>query len=191
MKPLENENHELFCHEYLKDLNGTKAYRRAYGKGTDDLSAQASSCRLLSEVKVMERIAFLNADRLNRLQINTDFVLTELFKIAMSDVGEMFDVDGKILPVPYMPDSIRRSIQSFEVTEYMEGFGKDREQVGWTTKVKLWSKDKALENLGKYLKRFTDKLDLTLKNSLEDILSEAMKKRIEERKEAHGKSDKH
>lgn len=49
-------NQIVFCNEYLKDLNGTRAYKVAYTNVTKDETAAAASSRLLRNVKVKSYI---------------------------------------------------------------------------------------------------------------------------------------
>ena len=65
-----------------------------------------------------------------------------------------------------MPEALRLAISSIEVFEEFEGSGKDRVYIGDTKKLKIWDKVKALELLGKHLKLFTEKLELSGKVEL-------------------------
>lgn len=169
-KPKLTDQQELFCHEYLKDLNATQAAIRA---GYSAKTAQEQSSRLLSNVMVSDYIYTSNQERLAKVKIDADFVLGELYKIATSDVGDCLNEDGSFKPMAEIPKHLRITIQSFEMIEYFEGPGEDREQVGFIKKVKFWNKDKSLENLGKHLKLFTDKVELSGQVKLEDILTKS------------------
>ena len=68
MPKLKNERHELFCREYLIDLNATRAYGAVYK--TKGKKAEASGCRLLGNAKVKERLAELFKKR----KLSFDFV---------------------------------------------------------------------------------------------------------------------
>jgi phage terminase small subunit len=46
------------------------------------------------------------------------------------------------------------------VLEEFDGVGKDRKWIGYTKKVKFWSKEKCLELMGKHKKMFTDVLEV-------------------------------
>ncbi len=70
---------ELFCLEYLKDLNGTQAATRA-GYSSDTAQEQAS--RLLSNVMVASRVHELIQARTERLQVDADWVLRQLVTVA-------------------------------------------------------------------------------------------------------------
>ncbi len=162
---------ELFCNEFIKDLNATQAALRAkYSKN----GARTTASKLLAKDNIQQLIYELNQERLKAVKIDANFVLEELHKIATSDVAEIFDENGKMKNIHDVPPIIRRAISSIETVEYFEGMGRDREQVGEIKKIKLWSKDKALENLGKHLKLFTEKHEIESK-TLEDILTASKK----------------
>ena len=65
------------------------------------------------------------------------------------------------MPIHEIPEEIRRAISGLETFEEFEGFGKDREKIGDTKKLKFWDKPRALELLGKHLGLFVDKVDHT------------------------------
>ena len=55
MKEELNEKQKLFCLEYLKDFNATRAYKKVYW--VSQKSAEALWCKLLSNVKVSEYLS--------------------------------------------------------------------------------------------------------------------------------------
>lgn len=159
---------ELFCNEYLIDLNATQAAIRA---GYSEKTARSTACEYLAKPNIQDRVAELNQKRINKVQIDADFVLKELYKIATSDVSTCFDDDGNLISIKEMPEPIRKAISSFEVQEVID---RDTgEATSYIKKVKLWSKDKSLENLGKHLKLFTDKVEHNVGASLEEILTKS------------------
>mgnify|MGYP003659941065 CR=1 FL=1 len=165
---------ERFCHEYLIDLNATQAAVRAL-YSVDSASEQGS--RLLGKLKVQELIYKLNQVRIEETKINANFVLTQLHAIANSNVKDMFDESGMCLPIKQIPDCIAKTIQSFDVEERVVEDPETGEvrAMTKTIKVKLWSKDKSLENLGKHLKLFTDKMEVSASMTLENIIGNSMK----------------
>lgn len=167
---------DTFCREYLKDLNGTAAAIRA---GYTETSAKSQASRLLADDRIQERIAQLNAERMARVQVDADTVLRELLRIATSDIGEAFKDDGGLKPLKEIPTDIRRAIQSIEIDELFDGFGQDRHQIGHTKKLKFWDKTKALEMLGKHLKLFTEKIEVSGSLTLEALVVASQKKEIE------------
>ncbi|ELZ3993199.1 terminase small subunit [Yersinia enterocolitica] len=96
---------ELFCREYLKDLNATQAAIRA---GYSEKTAQVQSSRLLSNVMVQQRVSELAAERNIRVGIDADYVLRQAVKLherCMQEVEpitdrrgeEILDEDGKTI----------------------------------------------------------------------------------------------
>ncbi|ELI8129933.1 terminase small subunit [Yersinia enterocolitica] len=96
---------ELFCREYLKDLNATQAAIRA---GYSEKTAQVQSSRLLSNVMVQQRVSELAAERNIRVGIDADYVLRQAVKLherCMQEVEpitdrrgeEIIDEDGKTI----------------------------------------------------------------------------------------------
>lgn len=72
------DQQELFCKEYIIDLNATQAAKRS---GYSEKTAQEQGSRLLSNVMVQERITELKSDREKRLQIDADWVLKQAVKV--------------------------------------------------------------------------------------------------------------
>lgn len=145
-----------FVREYLIDLNATQAAIRA---GYSAKTATTQGPRLLENVGVAKAISEALQQRADRLEIKSDDVLRELFRIATTDIGDVFDEEGRLKPLKDIPKDTRRAIASIEVDELFDGSGEDRVQTGWVKKVKFWDKPKALELLGKHLKMFTDKIE--------------------------------
>ncbi|MCA0421925.1 MAG: terminase small subunit [Proteobacteria bacterium] len=84
--PLKDTKREVFCQEYLTDLNATQAAIRAgYSKKT----AKQQGSRLLSYDDVAARITHLAADRVNRLRISADDLLIRAETILKADPREL------------------------------------------------------------------------------------------------------
>jgi phage terminase small subunit len=147
-----------FCREYLVDLNGTQAAVRA---GYSEKTARSQAGRLLTNVDIVAEVSRLMEERSRRTDASADTVVAELMKIALADIGEAFNQDGSMKALHEMPVEVRRAIAGIDVFEEFTGRGEDREQIGWTKKLRLWDKPKALELLGRHLRMFTDKLEHT------------------------------
>ena len=81
MPKLENQKHEVFCEEYLKDLNATQsAVRSGYSQKTAGSIGQ----RLLKKVEIQHRISELMEERSKRTEITADKVIEELGAIAFN-----------------------------------------------------------------------------------------------------------
>lgn len=69
--------HELFVREYIKDFNGTRA---AMALGYSAASAPSAACQMLKRPLVKELLAKVISERSDRLQVEADWVLTELME---------------------------------------------------------------------------------------------------------------
>lgn len=92
MAALKNKQHELFCQEYLADLNGAAAAVRA---GYSEKAARQTASRLLTIANVQARVAELQAERTQRTQITADWVVAGL-KAEAEDRGEKSSQSARI-----------------------------------------------------------------------------------------------
>lgn len=84
---------EMFCQEFLVDLNATQAAIRA---GYSENSARALGCQNLTKINIQERIQELSAEREERVKIDADWVLKnahEMFETT-KDVGDFRSAKG-------------------------------------------------------------------------------------------------
>lgn len=138
------EKQQLFVHEYIKDLNGTKAAIRAH-YAEDSAHVQAS--RMLSYAKVQNAIAELKEIRNDQLNVDSNYVLERLLEIDQLDVLDILGDTGEVKPVKEWPKSWRTNIASFEVSE----IGQDGNKVGQVVKLKFPDKVKNLDMLGRHI----------------------------------------
>lgn len=163
--------HKEFCLEYIIDFNATRAYKKVYV--CSQATAEASASRLLGNVKVQKYLTQLIKDREKRTKNRADDAMNECCRIAFADVGQAFNEDNTLKKIHAMPEDIRRAVSSVEVDEIYEGAGKDRELVGYTRKIKFWSKGKQIETLFKHHGLFIKDNDQKGK-SLAQLISEAV-----------------
>ncbi len=152
------DRQRVFCEEYLVDLNGYAAAVRA---GYSQKTARQMASQNLEHPAVTAYLAQLMKERSERTQITADRVITEVARLGFSDLRKLFGKNGELLPIQQWPDDVAAAVSSVEVDELFEGFGENRVQVGYTKKVKLWDKGKALEMLGRHLKLFVDRMEHT------------------------------
>ncbi|EHL7935407.1 terminase small subunit [Escherichia coli] len=139
---------ELFCREYLKDLNATQAAIRA---GYSEKTANEQASRLLANVNVQNFVAELKATRIEQTGIDAAYVLRRLVEIDQMDVLDIMTDDMSLKPVSEWPASWRRYLSGFDLAEMFEGRGDDREMVGILKKIKWPDKVKNLELLGRHV----------------------------------------
>lgn len=162
MKKKKKNNNKLtakqksFIIEYLIDKNATQAAIRAgYSKKT----AGAIGDENLKKPEIQKAINILIEKQEQRTLIKADDVINELKKIAFLDIRGAFTEQGMLKDLSDIPEEIAHAMAGIEVMELYDGRGNDREKIGYTKKVKLSDKVRALEMLGKHLKIFTDKIE--------------------------------
>lgn len=132
----------MFIHEYLVDLNGTRA---AIAVGVSENSAAVTASRWLKDPKVAAAIAQKQARLMADLDVSAAAVMRVLGKIMHADVGKLYDDEGNRIPVHKLDEVTRAAIGSVE-DETTEGapFVTTRKQ-----RVKMLDKVRAAELLGK------------------------------------------
>ena len=164
---------DLFCHEYLKDRNGTQsAIRAKYSV----ISATSTASELLTYPNVKTRINELIKIQLDNIVIDAKYVLRQIINSAEIDINDAYDESGKLKPISEMPESLRKSITSIETEELFEGTGKDRECIGTAKTIKIEGRLKALSLLGKHLKMFTDIHEIPGLEGLAEAIKAARKR---------------
>lgn len=156
---------EMFCREYLTDLNATQAAIRA---GYRPKGAHVTASRLMAKPVVRKHIEKLKTERAERTQITSDYVLKRLVEIDKLDIRDILLDNGDIKQISEWSEGWRRSIQSVEVVAKKEGG-----ETVFVKKVKIPDKIKNLELLGKHIEvsAFKDKMELTGKNNSELIIN--------------------
>jgi Phage terminase, small subunit len=129
---------EAFVREYLIDLNATAAYKRA-GYQAKGNAAEVEAHRLLRNPKVAEFIQAAMNERAKRTEITADYVL-----FGIKEVAE----------------------RCLEREPVMVGRGEDRSQLiddqgRYVFQFDAAGANKAFELLGKHLKLFTDKTEIS------------------------------
>lgn len=159
---------EMFCKEYVVDINATQAAIRC---GYSEKTAEQQASRLLSNAKVAQRVQELMDKRSAKTEITAEKILKRLDAIGDVDISKAYDSLGHLLPIHEIPEDVRKCIASIKVFEEFEGFGKDRVKVGEVREVKFWDKIKANELLGKHKVLFSDRIEHTGVVTLEQLVS--------------------
>jgi phage terminase small subunit len=144
------DKQKKFVEEYLIDLNATQACIRA---GYSPNRASEQAYQLLQKTTVQEAIAESMAERSKRTGINQDRIVQELARIAFVKITDVVDSDGEINT--NASDDDLACIESYKVedSDSVNGSSSKRE-------VKLASKIKALELLGKHVGMWNDKIQV-------------------------------
>jgi phage terminase small subunit len=175
------------CLAYMETGNKTEAYRRAFCcEKMKEATVNNKAYQFFNRDDIRARCDELKAPVIQASQITAGKVLAEIAKLSFSDVRNIFDKKGQLLPVHLLPDDVAASIASIKVTTKRVPGGKPGD-VEYITEVKCWDKRGSLELLGKHLKLFnelgskenpftTDKLsDEQLDQKLQRMIDAAVK----------------
>jgi len=144
----------MFVKEYIVDLNATQAAIRA---GYSEKTARQIASEHLSKPNIQDSIQAEMDARSERTEITQDMVLKELALIGFMDIRKAFDKDGQLLPIHKLPEEVARAIGGID----HQTIGTGSDAIGMTSKIKIIDKKGSLELLGKHLKMFTDKTEIT------------------------------
>lgn len=145
---------ERFCQEYLIDLNATQAAIRA---GYSTKTATKIASENLTKPDVKSRLQELMASRAEATDIDAQWVLKRLAKIADFDIRKMFDDNGNLLPIKLIDEDSAYAIAAIDIGELTSG----EDFLTQTKKFKAADRLKALELIGKHLAMFTDRVEQT------------------------------
>lgn len=161
-----------FVDEYLIDLNATQAAIRA---GYSVRTANEQGAQNLAKLSIQDAISRKMAARSRRTGVNAERVVLELAKVAFAKMTDIVDSNGKIKE-DASPDDLA-CIESIKYKESDNEYGGSVER-----EVKIASKLKALELLGKHLGMWSDKFNVTVEKSekLDDIISQLGGEGLEE-----------
>lgn len=137
------DKQEMFCLEYLIDLNATQAAIRAgYSKKT----AHSIGNENLIKPLIQERITELKAKRVDSVQEDATYVLKRLIEIDSLDVVDILDDSGSMKAIKDWPKAWRTSISGLDINEMTVG---DISTV--VKKIKWPDKLRNLELLGRHV----------------------------------------
>lgn len=155
-----NKKQQRFVEEYLIDLNATRAAIRA---GYSPHTANEQGARLLANVSIKAAVDKAIAERSKRTGINQDRVIQELARMGFCKITDIADANGKIKDNASEDDLA--CIESIKVKRSKTENGAVSEE----REVKIASKVKCLELLGKHLGMWNDRT--TLNVSLPVVIS--------------------
>lgn len=146
------DKQQRFVDEYLIDLNATQAAIRA---GYSVKTANEQGSQNLAKLSIQQAIAERMAERSRRTGVNQDRVVLELAKIAFVKMTDIVDSEGNIKENAAEDDLACIESVKYKHSDTDTGYSEERE-------VKIASKLKALELLGKHLGMWNDKVDLNV-----------------------------
>lgn len=162
MRPLAPKQ-KRFIEEYLVDLNGAAAYRRA---GYRSKNADVDAAQLLVKPRIATAIAEAQAKLSQRTEITQDKIVTELAKLGFSNILDYMSVTEEGLAycdLSRLTHDQAAAIQEFTIDEYVEGKGEDARNVK-KVKLKLFDKRQTLVDLGKHIGMFIERKEVSGKD---------------------------
>lgn len=138
------DKQEMFCREYLIDLNATQAAIRA---GYSEKTANRTASEIMSKPDIQNRISELKVQRNDLVGINAAYVLNRLVEIDQMDVLDILTDSGDLKPIADWPKAWRTTLSGLEVTAMMG----DGDSAALLKKIKWPDKVKNLELLGKHI----------------------------------------
>jgi phage terminase small subunit len=162
MTKKKTEREGVFAREYVKDLNGTRA---AIAAGYSPKTARSAASRLLTKDNIKTLIAELTKTKADKLDVSAERVLRELAFMAFANMKDYIGVqqDGMAyVDLSKLTRDQAAAIQEITTEEFTLPES-EYEEARTVTKVKFKLSDKrgSLELLGKYLKLFNDRTELT------------------------------
>ncbi|HAN5210270.1 terminase small subunit [Escherichia coli] len=137
------DKQEMFCREYLIDLNATQAAIRA---GYSAKTANRTASENMSKPDIQFRISELKAQRNDSVGINAEYVLNRLIEIDQMDVLDILLQNGELKPIKDWPKVWRTTLSGMDVVEMVSA-----DSAALLKKIKWPDKVKNLELLGRHV----------------------------------------
>lgn len=83
-------------------------------------------------------------------------IIDEFKSLATTDITALYDADGALKPMEAWPEREKAAVLSVDTYEEFSGRGEDKQLIGYTKRIKLADKLRALELIAKTLAMFKD-----------------------------------
>jgi phage terminase small subunit len=167
---------EAFCREYIVDKNGTAAVLRA-GYRQTPTAAATTAVRLLRKANIQARTKALLDKQAERTEITADRILRALLNMAEFDLEQLYEEtpEGtrRLKPMKDWPKGWGKVAKGIKVREEWDGNGRDREKIGEVTEIEIESRKPSWELLGKHLRLWVERLEVTDKTGLAERMRKA------------------
>ena len=164
-RPLSETDKRFIRYYFANGLNATDAYRRTHPRATNK-TCEAEGYKVLRKPGVAGRVKKQIAKHAKRYDTSPERLMEELSAIAFSDQQDLYDDTGHIRPLSEIPESARRAIS--DITPRDDGKG--------IKSMKVVDKTKALQLLAKIQGMLTDKVEVTIDETLADRMARARKR---------------
>lgn len=146
-----SDKQQMFCQEYIIDLNAAQAAIRA---GYSKRSAKEQACNLLTKHNIQEYISYLKSRVSQKLEITHEMLTREWAKMAFNSIAHLHNtwMERKSFEeIKEKNPGVLDAIQEIQTqNKVMRGLDGELQEVEFV-KIKMYSKQNALENLGKHI----------------------------------------
>ena len=168
--------------------NQSKAYRAAFNThGMKAKTIHNEASKLMNNPDITARISELMQPSIERVRMTREEWLLKFEKLVRGDVRKMFDAFGNPIEIPKLGENEALMVEGFEFCEDYTKVKKadgqtDAVPTGYTKKVKLASKLKAMLEFGKAMGWYAESKDMGLGLTLEELVLASMKCEMKEQR---------
>lgn len=137
---------EKFISEFFIDGDKNKAAIRA---GYSAWSSNAAASKLMNNPRIKKEIEIRREKIRERYEISHDRVAEEYAKLAFSNVKDLFDDDGNMLPLNKIPNHVSAAISGLEIDNLYDE--KQEKIVSRISKFKMIDKKNVLDSITKLM----------------------------------------
>lgn len=166
---------KTFVAEYLVDLNATRAAKEA---GYSEKTAFVQGSRMLRNVKVRKAVEEGQKKKLAKLEISAEAVLNEIKLLAFARMNKYVRVlaSGMAeIDLSELQDDDWAAVQEFTVDQTGGGAGDGERKAVERVRFKLADKGLNLERLGRHLKLFVDRVEVSGLDELAERMARGRK----------------
>lgn len=160
-----NKRQQIFCDEYLIDLNATQAAIRA---GYSEKTAYSIGEENLKKPELKEYIDKKMEERQKRTELTQDMIINELKAIAFANATKFAGIKKgivKIKDTDELDEDTKKAIVGIKEGKY-------------GTEVTTAGKVQALELLGKHLGMFKEKIEISKSSEITDEIDKYIQERM-------------
>lgn len=158
-----SQKQRLFVDEYMKEMNGTKAYLSVYKGTKKDEIAAACASKLLRNAKVKAEIESRNTKLTDKAELTADSIINEVKALAFSRMDQYVDVtDNEVTLKDWsgLTSEQLAAVQEIQVQDE-KVTGTEKRVRSKVIKFKLYDKRSNLELLARRFNLFPNKIQLT------------------------------
>lgn len=134
---------------FRDDFVEQKAEPAAIQASYSPFSASTIADDSFPKAAIVDPLTNSNLDTCDKSQITADWVLERLAAEALADLGDIFDINGTLLPVAEWPLIWRQGLITNIDVEIIKG--PDGAEIGVLKKIKFSDRLKRLELIGRYI----------------------------------------